>query len=80
MRLYCYIYFNDIFFFHHFQRSQEQMAIDLGMARSWLCNALNELIAAGFIERKGKYKFTGDQIFSYIHGIPDADRTDVRKM
>lgn len=80
LRLYCYIYFNDAKYFHHFQRSQEQMAIDLGMARSWVSCALSELIFEGFIERRGKYKFSGDQIFSYIHSIPDEDRTDARKM
>ena len=74
IRLYCYIYFFDALFFHHFQRSQREMAIELGMAESWLNKALNELVREGFIEKKGKYKFTGEQTFSYLYCIPDADR------
>lgn len=73
-RLYCYIFFNDAYFRHEFQRAQQVMAIDLGMDYSWLNRALNKLINEGLVVRSGKFKFTGDTSFSYKYAVPDTDR------
>lgn len=74
LRLYCYVFFQDAYYRHEFQGSQEQMAIDLGMSRPWLNRALQRLVDAGLIVRDGKYKFTGEQTFARKHSIPDDDR------
>lgn len=70
-RLFSYIYFNDAYYNKEFQMSQEQMAIELKMSLSWLNRALKQLIQWGLIVRLGKYKFTGEETFSYRHTIPE---------
>lgn len=70
-RLFSYVYFSDAYFGGEFQMPQEQMAIELTMSLSWLNRALKQLIAWGLIERKGKYKFTGEETFAYRHTIPE---------
>lgn len=73
-RIYCYIFFNDAYFRHEFQRAQPLMAIELGMDYAWFNRALNKLIAAGLVSCSGKYKFTGDACFSRKYAVFDTDR------
>lgn len=73
-RLYCYIYFQDSFYYHQFQRPQYEMAAELGIDVVDINCNLQKLIDAGLILRSGKYKFAGEKTFAYYHSIPVEDR------
>lgn len=70
-RLFSYVYFNDAHFNGEWQEPQEQMAINLTMSLAYVNRGLKKLIEWGFVERQGKYKFTGEDTFAYRHTIPD---------
>ena len=74
MRLYCYIYFQDAFFSHQFQRSQYDIAAELRMDLSDVNRRLQLLVNEGLIERSGKFRYAGEKVFAYYHHIPFNDR------
>lgn len=74
LRFYCYVYFQSGVFDEKFQSSQEQMAIELGTTRTLVSRRLKLLRDAGWLVRKGTFKFTGDNTWSYQWGIPEEHR------
>ena len=61
LKFFCYMYFNASLYGGEFQLSQEQMAIDLKTTTKLVNHRLKLLRDAGWLVRKGTYKFTGDK-------------------
>ena len=50
------------------------IAVELGTSAALVNRGLKQLMAAGLIERTGKYKFTGKETFAYGYTVPrDAE-------
>lgn len=71
LRMYCYLYFNCSVYQDGFQLSQEQMAIELGTSLKLVNSRIKLLRDAGWIERRGTYKFTGDKTWCYKYVVPE---------
>ena len=69
-RTYCYIYYMDGKFGGKFQYSQEQMAKELGTSIKYLNQAIRRFEEWGWLVKKGKFKFSGDNTFAYVYSIP----------
>lgn len=74
LKFFCYMYFNASLYGGEFQLSQEQMAIELGTTIKLVNRRLKLLRDAGWLVRKGTYKFTGDKTWCYKYGIPEEYR------
>lgn len=74
LKFFCYMYFSASLYGGEFQLSQEQMAIELGTTVKLVNHRLKLLRDAGWLVRKGTYKFTGDKTWCYKYGIPEEYR------
>lgn len=71
LRFYCYMYFHAGQFQGEYQQSQENIAIELGTSVKLINQRLKLLRDAGWLERRGTYKFTGDQTWCYKYAVPE---------
>lgn len=69
MRLYFYIYRNDVVFEGLYQASEAAMAADLELDVMTVSRNLTWLINNHLIERSGKYMFSGENPFAYAYNI-----------
>lgn len=77
LRVYFYYYWNCCCFGNHFQRSAEVIAADIGTNQTNLNNATKWLVTHNFLKKNGKYKFTGEQTFTYWYSIPEDCRIEL---
>lgn len=71
LKFYCYMYFHAGQFQGEYQQSQENIAIELGTTVKLVNKRLKQLRDAGWLERRGTYKFTGDQTWCYKYAVPE---------
>ena len=74
LKFYCYMYFHAGQFKIGYQQSQENIAIELGTTVKLVNQRLKQLRDAGWLERRGTYKFTGDQTWCYKYAVPEHFR------
>lgn len=77
-RIYGYLLFMDGRYGSKFQYSQEQMAKELDVSLKNLNKTLKQFVDWGWLEKKGKFKFSGEQTFSYIYQIPSRYKSELK--